>query len=186
MSRKFTFILMIVILSFLAIYPQPIQASTGDTAQLIITNATAERVTLQLSGPKKYTFYVNPGKNTFEMLKGVYTYNYTSCGTAKTGKMVILTNFKFKILICQQAKLRIQNWLPVPITVTLQGAVNYTFQVAARAKPSFRVNRGAYKITIRTGCAPDLIEGMITISGTDTVSVWACNRATWYQKPSKK
>ena len=100
MNRKIYFsIVMIAVLSFLAIYPQPIQAATGGTAQLIITNATAERVTLQLSGPKKYTFYVNPGKNAFEVLKGVYTYSYTSCGIAKTGKMIILNNYKFKVLV---------------------------------------------------------------------------------------
>jgi hypothetical protein len=48
-----------------------------------INNLTGGTMTLVLTGPKNYTFYIQSGRQQITVMKGTYTYTmYTVCGTA--------------------------------------------------------------------------------------------------------
>lgn len=60
-------------------------AATPDcdkNASIVIKNDTGGQVTLYLSGPYSYTFYVSPGTQTLTICSGSYSYTAYGCGGA--------------------------------------------------------------------------------------------------------
>jgi hypothetical protein len=58
------------------------QAATSGGVKVVIENDTFGMVTLQLSGPQQYWFYLSPGTQTIEVAKGSYDYTVWGCGGA--------------------------------------------------------------------------------------------------------
>lgn len=54
----------------------------ANEAKQKITNNTGGTLTIVLSGPKNYTFYVATGKQQISLLKGKYNYTIYGCGGA--------------------------------------------------------------------------------------------------------
>lgn len=58
------------------------------TTAIYINNTTGGTLTLYLSGPAKYTFYVSSGNQTINVCNGTYSYTAYGCGGAvRTGSM---------------------------------------------------------------------------------------------------
>lgn len=62
--------------------------SCSTSEYLDITNDTGGTVTLYLSGPAKFTFYLSPGSNRLAVCPGTYSYTAYGCGGAmETGTL---------------------------------------------------------------------------------------------------
>ena len=58
--------------------------SAGEKKQAI-TNNTGGTLTMILSGPHSYTFYVATGRSQISLVKGTYNYTIYGCGAVLTG-----------------------------------------------------------------------------------------------------
>ena len=56
--------------------------ATGGGVKVIIVNDTHGTITLHLTGPQEYWFYIGPGRETVEVVKGTYDYTVWGCGGA--------------------------------------------------------------------------------------------------------
>jgi len=56
-------------------------ASTG-AIKVVIVNNTNGFLTLHLTGPQEYWFYISPGRETVSVVKGTYNYTVSGCGSA--------------------------------------------------------------------------------------------------------
>jgi hypothetical protein len=73
------------------------QSASNGTVKVVIVNDTFGMLTLHLSGPQDYRFYISPGKETVEVVKGTYDYTAYGCGGAsKTGTRKITTKFNWR------------------------------------------------------------------------------------------
>jgi len=65
-----------------AFIPLAATPSCDQNASITIQNDTGGQVTLYLSGPVKFTFYVSPGTQTLSICSGSYSYTAYGCGGA--------------------------------------------------------------------------------------------------------
>ena len=74
------------------------QAASSGGVKVVIVNDTHGVLTLHLSGPQDYWFYISPGKETVEVVKGTYDYTAWGCGGASmsgTRKINSKINWRF-------------------------------------------------------------------------------------------
>jgi hypothetical protein len=122
--------------------------------KLIVNNKTGQNLTLTLDGPKYYTLVVPPGKTTFEVEQGKYTYSHYGCGTVAQTDVITVKKAGYTLkLTCagnkkagnaaKTPKLSVKNSAGTSVTLTLTGPKNYTFTVP-NGKSNFEVEQGNY------------------------------------------
>ena len=62
--------------------PPTAKSCSGETVQIMIKNDTGGQVTLYLTGPCSYTFYLSTGNSSIYVLPGAYSYTAYGCGGA--------------------------------------------------------------------------------------------------------
>lgn len=148
-------LLMAVVIVLAAVAPaQASYAAAKDIVKVEFQNKTGGQATLSLSGPHSYYFYLNTGKTKAEIIPGKYTYSYTACGQAKTGKFnakndgVTLTLPK-----CSEdnkksgeSKITIKNNTGSSFYLTLTGPKTYTLYISAKSTKATVVS-GKYKFS---------------------------------------
>jgi hypothetical protein len=72
------------------------KAGKGDkTVKVTIVNETSGTLTLILSGPANYTFYLQPGKTKIDVLQGKYEYSAYGCSDSEFGSVRLRSGFKW-------------------------------------------------------------------------------------------
>jgi hypothetical protein len=72
------------------------KAGKGEkTANVTIVNDTGGTMTLILSGPANYTFYLQPGKTKIDVTQGKYEYSAFGCGDSEYGSIRLRSGFKW-------------------------------------------------------------------------------------------
>lgn len=72
------------------------KAGKGDkAAKVTIVNDTGSTLTLILSGPASYTFYLPPGKTKIDVLLGKYEYTAYGCSDSEFGSIRLRSGFKW-------------------------------------------------------------------------------------------
>ena len=72
------------------------KTSKGDkAAKVTIVNDTGSILTLILSGPAYYTFYLQPGKTKIDVLQGKYDYSAYGCSDSEYGSIRLRSGFKW-------------------------------------------------------------------------------------------
>lgn len=70
--------------------------NSGGEGKIKIKNDTGGTITIYLTGPKNYTFYVSPGTTQLSVAKGKYNYTAYGCGgSTDTGTIKAGGNLKF-------------------------------------------------------------------------------------------
>lgn len=117
---------------------QPAQAAESDTLSLLINNKTGEIIQLTLMGPATYTFTLQVGKSTQQVLPGKYKYQYFACEGKKTGTFTISKNGKLLVLAAcsknqkqksKEIKVRIDNRTGGVVWLNLVGPASYQFSL---------------------------------------------------------
>jgi hypothetical protein len=80
--------LILAVALVVATIPQQSVSAKSDLVRLTIKNNSDKPVTMKLTGPAYYYFYVKPGQTAiYTPQRGVYDYTFTSCGTSLTGEL---------------------------------------------------------------------------------------------------
>lgn len=144
---------------------QPAQAAENDTLSLLIINKTGETIQLTLVGPATYTFTLQAGKSTQQVLPGKYKYQYFACQGKKTGTFTISKDGKKLLLAsCSKnqksklARVKIDNRTGGFVWLNLVGPATYQFSLKP-GKSEIWVIKGKYTYTA-FGC------GGASVSGT--------------------
>ena len=135
-NRLINIFLAIVLLSGVwgFILPAPAQAARNpaesELAPLLLLNRAMGRVEVKFTGPKSYTFYLDPNvKTKVEMAKGKYNYSYQACGTKQKGTISVPQIKKFMTIKCTLAKVTVINYTGHPFDLKLFGPADYRFTI---------------------------------------------------------
>jgi hypothetical protein len=72
------------------------KAAKGEkAAKVTIVNDTGSTLTLILSGPAYYTFYLQPGKTKIDVIQGKYEYSAYGCSDSESGSIRLRSGFKW-------------------------------------------------------------------------------------------
>lgn len=69
---------------------------TAGGVKVIIVNDTHGMVTIHLTGPQEYWFYLPAGRQTIEVVKGTYDYTVWGCGDSMSGSKKITSKFEWR------------------------------------------------------------------------------------------
>jgi hypothetical protein len=70
-------------------------SGSGD-AKVVVNNRTGGALTLRLSGPQSYSWTIPPGKTTFKVISGTYSFTAYGCGGAsKSGSVKIKGTYQW-------------------------------------------------------------------------------------------
>lgn len=141
------------------------------TVRLIVSNKTGAVIDrLILTGPKVYTFTNVPqGNSTYTILKGTYSITYKACGTNKTKKVNIQSNFKFSTVSCPTAKINVVNTTGGNLILSLKGPATYRFVIPS-GTTRINVLKGSYQYTGSGRCG----------SQSGTIKAQGRVRWTWW------
>ena len=147
------------------------QSPLAAAAKIIFNNKTGVKidklVLTPITGPKTYTFYnVAPGKTEFNIEKGKYSMEYSSCGKLKVKKVNITGTLKLNTASCPTANVTINNITGGTINLTLTGPTTYRFTLPS-GKTKITVWKGDYDYSCSGRC------------GTDSGEVKFKNRLVW-------
>ena len=146
-SMASIFLALIIMLTAVA----PAEASYVAAKEFVkveFQNKTGALVTLILTGPHSYYYYLNTGKTKVEIIPGNYTYSYTACGQSKTGKFNAKNDgANLTLPKCSEekksgeSKVTFKNNSGASFYLTLTGPKTY----------SFYLSTGTTKMTILSG-----------------------------------
>ena len=103
-------------------------------AKLVIDNKTGAALTVELTGPRSYTFTAAPGKSQNPVEPGKYRYSYKACGATKPALTIAVKGGKLAIAKCVMAGVTIVNDTGGTLYINLNGP-------ASLISPSGRVKR---------------------------------------------
>jgi hypothetical protein len=180
------FVLVSILLSAWSLPPAPWTAptqtdrlSTGiqaplaatDTIKITVQNKTGAVLDqLVLTGPMTYTFTNVPvGKSTYMILKGKYKIQYKACGSNRSKKATIMSNYKFSTVGCPLSKINVINDTGGTLFLNLKGPATYRF-VIPPGTTRINVIKGTYKFTGITNCGSN--SGDIKVKGRMKWNWW--------------
>lgn len=102
---------------------------------LLVHNNTEGKVKVNLSGPEKYSFTVDPGWTEKLVVEGDYEYNFPGCSGKDEGDITVdKDNVVLLIPKCgaptSYAKFVVDSHLPGTITVTMTGADDIALEIS--------------------------------------------------------
>jgi hypothetical protein len=170
---KYKLFILIVLVAFATLSWSPALASSPaatQLAKLVITNKTADTLSIRLTGPKNQTLLVPRGKTTVELPLGKYQYSYKACGADKSGTIDLKKSGKLTVAACQMAKIKVFNLASHNMYLRLNGPVNYNFTLPP-GMSNIQVVKGTYQYYL-SGCggAPDT--GTFKLNGNIKLTVW--------------
>jgi hypothetical protein len=147
--------------------------AAAQVAKLVITNKTADSLSIRLTGPKNQTLLVPRGKTIVELPPGKYQYSYKACGADKSGTLDLKKSGKLNITACQMVKIKVFNLTNHNMYLRLTGPVNYNFTLAPGIS-NIRVVKGTYNLSL-TGCGGPPDTGTEIFKGNIKLTVWCDN-----------
>lgn len=154
------------------------QSANDNSTTIQIWNRAQGPIVLQLTGPQKYSFTVNPNeKLSVQVVKGSYRYSYKTCGSEQSGQLSITKPTKFNTIQCVLVKVKVCNFTSGPFNLKLSGPSNYNFTIN-RGTNVIQVFQGKYQFSAQTNyCGGG--EGGMTKKGVQTLSngsrwPWGC------------
>ena len=129
--------------------------ATSPTATLRVGNGTGVILPkLVLIGPKTYVFYNLPASShsVFEIEKGRYRIEYTSCGIKRSFMADINADlYRLRIDKCKTAKISVFNQTGGEMNLVLSGPTNYRFKLPA-GNTRLTVIQGTFRFTMSAQC----------------------------------
>ena len=175
MKKIWLFSMLMLALTLAAV--QPVLAAA--TYNLNVHNNTEETVKVDLTGPKNYSFDVDPGKIIKPVAEGTYKYKYGACGEKFSGEITVKDDLQWLIIEqCPGAKIYtkfvVDSHLPDPLTVSLVGPVNYNLSVELGSNKYLSMQTGFYTYSY-TACGNTYGgEVRITKNGAARLTLYGC------------
>ena len=158
MNKKWIILLLVFALVFSTVQ----SAVAATTWTLNIHNNTNDVVKLTLTGPKKYSLTLQPGKVYKEVLEGTYKYSYNACGKKFTGSVTVKNSATWlRIKNCRGPFSSALWWTDAKFVVISRSSVKVMLKLVGPRKYNLRVDRGRYPFSW-------------LLTGTYTYSYTAC------------
>jgi hypothetical protein len=103
------------------------------------------------------------------VLKGKYTIQYKACGSNRSKKVSILSNFKFSTVGCPLSKISLINDTGGTLFLNLKGPADYRLTIPP-GTTRINVIKGTYKFTGTTICGSNT--GEIKVKGRMKWNWW--------------
>jgi hypothetical protein len=148
---------------------------------LNIHNDTEESVKVTLTGPKNYSFTLEPGKWAKTVAEGEYKYAYGSCGQKFSGTITVKDDVTWLIIspcsaIPEYAKFVVDSHLGQQLTLTLTGPQTYALSIALGTNRFLSIQTGYYTYSY-DACGSTLTsEVRVTKNGTTDLILYACEQ----------
>jgi hypothetical protein len=169
--KKANLIVAFVLIALLvSIWSTPVLAGEREGAKLVIDNKTGAVLTVELTGPRSYTFTAAPGKSQNPVEPGKYRYSYKACGATKTGSLTISAKGgKLAIAKCVMAGVTILNDTGSTLYINLNGPAVFNFTLGT-GKTKISVIKGKYNYSVSGSCGSK--SGVINLKKGDVWKWW--------------
>ncbi len=176
--KKKLFLLLTVFAIALATVVPALAATSWD---LNIHNNTEGDVKITLTGPKNYTFTLEPGKWSKTVVEGTYKYSYTTCGSKQSGEVKVENDHTWiYIVTCADealfAKFVVSSHLGQALTLSMVGPQNYDLAIELGSNRFLDIQTGFYAYTY-DACGTTLAgEVRVLKNGTTNLILYACEQ----------
>ncbi len=177
MKKKLFLLLTVFAIALGAVAP----ALAATSWDLNIHNNTESDVKVTLTGPKNYTFTLEPGKWAKTVVEGTYKYSYTVCGTKQSGEVKVENDHTWiYIVTCADealyAKFVVSSHLGQALTLRMVGPQNYDLAIELGSNRFLGIQTGFYTYTY-DACGTTLTgEVRVLKNGTTNLIVYACEQ----------
>jgi hypothetical protein len=176
---KKTFSMVFIVVAMLAGIAQPVVAAAN--YDLNIHNNTEESVKVTLTGPKNYSFTLDPGKWTKTVAEGTYKYSYGVCAEKFTGEIKITDDMQWLIIdpcsaLPEYTKFVVDSHLGQQLTLTLTGPETYALAIELGSNKFLSIQTGFYNYSY-DACGSTL-SGSVRVlkNGTGNLILYACEQ----------
>lgn len=170
---------LLIALALLAVMVQP--ALAANNWDLNIHNDTEGGVKINLTGPKNYSFTVEPGKWVKTVEEGEYTYNYTACGQKFEGKVTVKDDKTWLVIepcaaLAEFAKFVVSSHLGDALTLTMAGPETYSMAIELGQNKFNSVQTGFYTYSY-DACGTTISSTVrVTKNGKTNLILYACEQ----------
>lgn len=174
---KKTWLISLMVLALALTVVQPALAAT--TWNLNIHNNTEEVVKVTLTGPKNYSFDMDPGKIIKPVEEGKYKYSYGACGKKFSGEITVKDDLQWVVIEpCPVAavytKFVVDSHLGSPVTVAMVGPASYNLAVELGSNKFLSIQAGDYVYSY-TACGGTYGgEIRVTKNGEARITLFGC------------
>ena len=139
MKKKWITLFLVLALVFSTVQ----SAVAATTWTLNIHNNTNDVVKLSLTGPKKYSLTLQPGKVYKEVLEGTYKYSYAACGEKFKGSVTVKNSATWiRIKKCHGPFSSTLWWTDAKFVVISRSSVKVKLKLVGLRKYNLRIDRG--------------------------------------------
>lgn len=156
-------------------------ATAAANFDLNIHNNTEESVKITLTGPKNYSFTLDPGKWVKTVAEGTYKYSYGACTEKYTGELKITNDDQWLIVdpcssVAEFAKYVVDSHLGQALTLTLTGPETYALAIELGSNKFISLQTGFYTYSY-DACGLTL-SGTLRVlkNGTGGLIIYACEQ----------
>jgi hypothetical protein len=176
---KKTLSMLVILAAILFSTVQP--AIAAASFDLNIHNNTEDPVKINLTGPKNYSFTLDPGKWAKTVVEGTYKYSYTACGVKASGEIKVSDNDQWLIVdpcsaVPEYAKFHVDSHLEQAISLKLEGPQSYALAIELGTNRFLTLQTGFY--TYSYEACGTTISGVVRITknGKSSITAYACEQ----------
>lgn len=177
MKKKWVLLLTVFAIALATVAP----ALAATSWDLNIHNNTEDDVKVTLTGPKNYSFTLEPGKWTKTVVEGTYKYSYTTCGTKQSGEVTVENDHTWiYIVTCADealyAKFVVDSHLGQALTLHMVGPQSYDLAIELGTNRFLDIQTGYYTYSY-DACGTTLTgEVRVLKNGTVNLILYACEQ----------
>jgi hypothetical protein len=171
--------MLVILAAILFTTVQP--AIAAASFDLNIHNNTEDSVKINLTGPKNYSFTLDPGKWAKTVVEGTYKYVYTACGVKQSGEIKVTDDNQWLIVdpcsaAAEYAKFVVDSHLEQAISLKLEGPQSYALALELGSNKFISIQTGFY--TYSYEACGTTVAGTIRVAknGTSKLVVYACEQ----------
>lgn len=176
---KRTWIVLLTVFALALGMVTPVLAAA--TQDLNVHNDTEGTVKITLTGPKNYSFDVEPGKTQKTVEEGTYKYTYTACGGEKvSGEITVNSSLQWLVIPpcsapLEYAKFTVSSRIPSQVTVKLTGPESYDLAISPLENNRFlSLAVGTYAFSYEACGGSYAGEIRILKNGTGNLIIYPC------------